>query len=55
MFKIKMAVTAIKKTSTEFSGSVPVNTISGLFEGIEDPLITFGFIVICNDSAAFGI
>ena len=32
-----------------------MNTISGLFDDIEDPLIRYGFMVICSDSAAFGI
>ena len=31
-----------------------MNTISGLFEDIEDPPIRYGFIVICSDSVAFG-
>ena len=48
-------MTAFKQSSTECSGSVPGNTISGLFEHIEDPSIMYGFIVICIDSAAFGI
>ena len=32
-----------------------MNTINGLFDVIDDPSIIFGFIVICSDSAAFGI
>ena len=32
-----------------------MNTISGLFGVIDDPPIRYGFIVICSDSAAFGI
>ena len=32
-----------------------MNTISGLFDVIDDPPIRFGFIVFCSDSAAFGI
>ena len=32
-----------------------MNTIKGLFDVIDDPPISYGFIVICNDSAAFGI
>ena len=54
IFKIKFAVAAFKQTSTEYSGSVPVNTISGLFDDIEDPPIRYGIIVISSDSAAFG-
>ena len=55
IFKIEFAVTAFKKSSTEYSGSVPVNTINDLFDVIEDPPIRCRFIVIRNDSAAFGI
>ena len=55
MFKIKLAVTAIKLSSTGYSGSVHVNTISGLYQDIVDLPIRYGFIVICSDSAAFGI
>ena len=47
-------MTAYKKSSTEYSGSVPINTINGLFDVIDDPPIRYGFIVICSDSAAFG-
>ena len=54
-FKIKFAVTAFKKSSTEYSGSIPVNTISCLFDDMEDLHIRYGFIVICSESAAFGI
>ena len=32
-----------------------MNTISGLFDVIDDPPMRYGFIVICSDSAAFGI
>ena len=32
-----------------------MNTISGLFDDIEDPPFRYGFIVICSESAAFGI
>ena len=32
-----------------------MNTISDFLEDIEDPFIRYGFIVICSDSAAFGI
>ena len=32
-----------------------MNTINGLFDVIDDSPIRYGFIVICNDSAAFGI
>ena len=32
-----------------------MNTISGLFDDIEDPPIRYGFMVICSDSAVFGI
>ena len=32
---------------------MPVNTISRLFDVIDDPLMRFRFIVICSDSAAF--
>ena len=31
-----------------------MNTISGLFEDKEDPLIRYGRIVSCSDSVAFG-
>ena len=48
-------MTAFKSSSTEYSGSVPVNAINDLFEEIEDPPIRHGFFVICSDSAAFGI
>ena len=34
---------------------MPVNTINGLFDVIDDPPIRYGFIVICNDSVAFDI
>ena len=51
IFKIKFAVTAFKKSS----GFVTVNTISGLFDVIDDPPIRYGFMFICRDSAAFGI
>ena len=34
---------------------MPVNTTSGLFDDFDDPPIMYGFIVICSDSAAFGI
>ena len=47
-------MTALKYYSTEYSGAVPVNTISGLLEDIEDLPIRYGFIVICSESAAFG-
>ena len=55
MFKIKFAVTAFKYSSTELSGSVQVNTINGLFDYIDDPPMRYGLIVVCSDSAAFGI
>ena len=32
-----------------------MNTISGLFDVNDDPPMRYGFIVICSDSAAFGI
>ena len=32
-----------------------MNTISGLFDVIDDPPMRCGYIVICSDSAAFGI
>ena len=32
-----------------------MNTISGLFNVIDDPTIRYGFIVIDSDSAACGI
>ena len=32
-----------------------MNTINGLFDVIDDPPIRYVFIVICSDSAAFGI
>ena len=31
LFKIKFAVTALRQSSTEYSGSVPVNTMSCFF------------------------
>ena len=31
-----------------------MNTITGLLEDMEDPHM-YGYIVICSDSAAFGI
>ena len=52
IFKIKFAVTAFKLSSTEYSGSVPVNTIFGLFDVFDDPPMRHGFIVICSVSAA---
>ena len=55
IFKIKFAVTSFRFSSSEYSGSVPVNTFSGLFNDIDDPPIRYGFIVICSDSAACGI
>ena len=55
MFKFKFAVTAFRKSSTDYSGSLPVNTINGLFYCIDDPPMKYGFIVICSDSTAFGI
>ena len=55
IFEIKFAVTAFRLSSTEYSGSVPVNTISGLFDDNDDPPIRYGFKVICSDSAACGI
>ena len=54
-FKNKLAVTAFKLSSTEYSGSVPVNNFIGLFENLEDLPIKYGLIVICSDSAAFGV
>ena len=48
-------MTAFKCSSTEYSGSGPVSTISGLFDVIDDPPMRYGFIVISSDSAAFGI
>ena len=50
MFKIKFAVTSFKYSSTDYSGSVPVKTINGLFDCIDDPPMRYGFIVICSDS-----
>ena len=32
-----------------------MNTINGLFDVFDDPSMRYGFIVICSDSAAFGI
>ena len=32
-----------------------MNTISGLFDVIDDQPIRYGFIVIFNDSAAWGV
>ena len=34
---------------------MPVNTINGLLDDIDDLLIGYGFIVVCTDSAALGI
>ena len=34
---------------------MPVNTIDGLFDVFDDPHMRYDFIVIRNDSAAFGI
>ena len=64
IFKIKFAVTAFRKSSTEYSGSVPENATifddnslfddnddNGLFDDNDDSPIRYGFIVICSDSA----
>ena len=32
-----------------------MKTMGGLFEDMKDPPIMYGFIVICSDSAVFGI
>ena len=48
-------MTAFRQPSTEYSGSVPVNNMSGLLEDLDDPPLRYGFIVICSDCAAFGI
>ena len=32
-----------------------MNTMSGLFDAIDDPPMRYGFIVFCSDSAEFGI
>ena len=32
-----------------------MNNMSGLLEDLDDPLLRYGFIVICKDCAAFGI
>ena len=48
-------MTAFEKSSIEYSESVSVNNINGLFHVIDDPPIRHRFIVICNDSAAFCI
>ena len=50
-FKIKLTVTTFKKFSTEFSGSVSINLISGLFDVIVDPPMRYGLIVIWSVSA----
>ena len=55
IFKIKFAATSFKKSSTKSSGHVPANTIGGLFHVVDPPPIRYRFIVICSDSAAFGI
>ena len=55
IFKLKFAVTAFKKSSTEYSGSVLVNTINGLSDDIGDSPTRYEFIVICSNSAAIGI
>ena len=47
-------MTAFKLSSTEYSRSVPVNTISGLLKDIEGPPMMYRFIVIWSESAAFG-
>ena len=39
-------MTAFNQFSTEYSESVPVNTISGLLEDIEDSSMRYEFIVI---------
>ena len=44
--KFKFAVTAFKKSSTNYSESVPVNTMSGLSDVIDDSRINYGFSVI---------
>ena len=31
-----------------------MNTINNLFDVIDNPLMSYGFIVICSDSVAFG-
>ena len=48
MFKIKLA-------STEYSRSVLVNTMIGLFDVIDDPSEMYELIVIWNDSGVLGI
>ena len=55
IFKNMFVVTALKYFSTEFSGAVPVNTLNGLLEDIDDAPIRDGFIVIWSNSAAFFI
>ena len=47
MFKIKLA-------STEYSRSVLVNTMIGLFDVIDDPSKMYELIVIWNDSGVLG-
>ena len=39
MFKIRLAVTARNYFSTECSGYVPINTMSGLLDFIDNPPI----------------
>ena len=46
IFNIRLAVTAFKKHSIEYSGSIPVKTITGLFDVIDDPPIRNEFNVI---------
>ena len=46
IFKIKFFLTVFEESSTDYSGSVPVYTISGLFDDIDDLPIMYGFIVI---------
>ena len=55
MLRIKFAVNAFKTVLTEYSGSVPVNTIMGFFDNMDDPPVRYGFIVTRSDSAVFGI
>ena len=47
-------MTAVKLSSLEYSGSVPLNIISGLTDDIDYLPIRYEFKVICSDSAAFG-
>ena len=54
IFKNRFAVTPFNWSSTEYSRSVCVNTMSGFLNVKDGPPIIYGFVATCNDSAAFG-